>query len=149
MGECGIPKLMAAELYKPFIIRKLIERGIVKTVKSAKKIVDRKGTRIWDILGHVMKGHPVLLNRAPTLHRLGIQAFQPKMIEGKAIQLHPLACTAFNADFDGDQMAVHVPLSLEAQLEARSLMMASNNVLFPANGDPSIVPSQDMVLGLY
>ena len=149
MGECGLPKLMAAELYKPFIIRKLIERGIVKTVKSAKKIVDRREPVIWDILENVMKGHPVLLNRAPTLHRLGIQAFQPKLIEGKAIQLHPLACTAFNADFDGDQMAVHVPLSLEAQLEARSLMMASNNVLFPANGDPSIVPSQDMVLGLY
>ena len=149
MGECGIPKLMAAELYKPFIIRKLIERGIVKTVKSAKKIVDRKEAVIWDILEHVMKGHPVLLNRAPTLHRLGIQAFQPKMIEGKAIQLHPLACTAFNADFDGDQMAVHLPLSNEAILEAQILMLQSHNILNPANGAPITVPSQDMVLGLY
>ena len=149
MGECGIPKLMAAELYKPFIIRKLIERGIVKTVKSAKKIVDRKEAVIWDILEHVMKGHPVLLNRAPTLHRLGIQAFQPKMIEGKAIQLHPLACTAFNADFDGDQMAVHLPLSNEAVLEAQMLMLQSHNILNPANGAPITVPSQDMVLGLY
>ena len=149
MGECGIPKLMAAELYKPFIIRKLIERGIVKTVKSAKKIVDRKEPVIWDILEHVMKGHPVLLNRAPTLHRLGIQAFQPKMIEGKAIQLHPLACTAFNADFDGDQMAVHLPLSNEAVLEAQLLMLEPHNILNPANGAPITVPSQDMVLGLY
>ena len=149
MGECGIPKLMAAELYKPFIIRKLIERGIVKTVKSAKKIVDRKEPVIWDILEHVMKGHPVLLNRAPTLHRLGIQAFQPKMIEGKAIQLHPLACTAFNADFDGDQMAVHLPLSNEAILEAQLLMLQSHNILNPANGAPITVPAQDMVLGLY
>ncbi len=149
MGECGLPKLMAAELYKPFIIRKLIERGIVKTVKSAKKIVDRKEPIIWDILEHVMKGHPVLLNRAPTLHRLGIQAFQPKMIEGKAIQLHPLACTAFNADFDGDQMAVHLPLSNEAILEAQILMLQSHNILNPANGAPITVPSQDMVLGLY
>ena len=149
MGECGLPKLMAAELYKPFIIRKLIERGIVKTVKSAKKIVDRKDPVIWDILEHVMKGHPVLLNRAPTLHRLGIQAFQPKMIEGKAIQLHPLACTAFNADFDGDQMAVHLPLSNEAILEAQILMLQSHNILNPANGAPITVPSQDMVLGLY
>ena len=149
MGECGIPKLMAAELYKPFIIRKLIERGIVKTVKSAKKIVDRKEPVIWDILEHVMKGHPVLLNRAPTLHRLGIQAFQPKMIEGKAIQLHPLACTAFNADFDGDQMAVHLPLSNEAILEAQMLMLQSHNILNPANGAPISVPAQDMVLGLY
>ena len=149
MHECGIPKLMAAELYKPFIIRKLIERGIVKTVKSAKKIVDRKEPVIWDILEHVMKGHPVLLNRAPTLHRLGIQAFQPKMIEGKAIQLHPLACTAFNADFDGDQMAVHLPLGNEAILEAQMLMLASHNILNPANGAPITVPSQDMVLGLY
>jgi DNA-directed RNA polymerase subunit beta' len=149
MHECGIPKLMAAELYKPFIIRKLIERGIVKTVKSAKKIVDRKDAIIWDILEHVMKGHPVLLNRAPTLHRLGIQAFQPKMIEGKAIQLHPLSCTAFNADFDGDQMAVHLPLSNEAILEAQMLMLASHNILNPANGAPITVPSQDMVLGLY
>ncbi len=149
MGECGLPKLMAAELYKPFIIRKLIERGIVKTVKSAKKIVDRRDPKIWDILEHVMKGHPVLLNRAPTLHRLGIQAFQPKMIEGKAIQLHPLACTAFNADFDGDQMAVHLPLSNEAVLEAQMLMLQSHNILNPSNGAPITVPSQDMVLGLY
>jgi DNA-directed RNA polymerase subunit beta' len=149
MGECGLPKLMAAELYKPFIIRKLIERGIVKTVKSAKKIVDRREPVIFDILENVMKGHPVLLNRAPTLHRLGIQAFQPKMIEGKAIQLHPLACTAFNADFDGDQMAVHLPLSNEAILEAQLLMLQSHNILNPANGAPITVPSQDMVLGLY
>ena len=149
MGECGLPKLMAAELYKPFIIRKLIERGIVKTVKSAKKIVDRREPVIWDILELVMKGHPVLLNRAPTLHRLGIQAFQPKMIEGKAIQLHPLACTAFNADFDGDQMAVHLPLGNNAILEAQMLMLQSHNILNPANGAPITVPSQDMVLGLY
>ena len=149
MGECGLPKLMAAELYKPFIIRKLIERGIVKTVKSAKKIVDRREPVIWDILENVMKGHPVLLNRAPTLHRLGIQAFQPKLIEGKAIQLHPPACTAFNADFDGDQMAVHLPLSNEAVLEAQILMLQSHNILNPANGAPITVPSQDMVLGLY
>ena len=149
MHECGIPKNMAAELYKPFIIRKLIERGIVKTVKSAKKIVDRKEPVVWDILEYVMKGHPVLLNRAPTLHRLGIQAFQPKMIEGKAIQLHPLACTAFNADFDGDQMAVHLPLGNEAVLEAQMLMLGSHNILNPANGAPITVPSQDMVLGLY
>ena len=149
MHECGLPKYMAAELYKPFVIRKLIERGIVKTVKSAKKIVDRKDPVVWDILEHVMKGHPVLLNRAPTLHRLGIQAFQPKMIEGKAIQLHPLSCTAFNADFDGDQMAVHLPLGNEAILEAQMLMLASHNILNPANGAPITVPSQDMVLGLY
>ncbi|MDR1813403.1 MAG: DNA-directed RNA polymerase subunit beta' [Tannerella sp.] len=149
MGECGIPKDMAAELYKPFIIRKLIERGIVKTVKSAKKLVDRKEAVVWDILEYAMKGHPVLLNRAPTLHRLGIQAFQPKMIEGKAIQLHPLACTAFNADFDGDQMAVHLPLGNEAILEAQMLMLSSHNILNPANGAPITVPSQDMVLGLY
>ncbi|MBQ0096988.1 MAG: DNA-directed RNA polymerase subunit beta' [Bacteroidales bacterium] len=149
MHECGLPKFMAAELYKPFIIRKLIERGIVKTVKSAKKIVDRKDPVIWDILENVMKGHPVLLNRAPTLHRLGIQAFQPKMIEGKAIQLHPLACTAFNADFDGDQMAVHLPLGNAAILEAQLLMLGSHNILNPANGTPITVPSQDMVLGLY
>jgi len=149
MGECGLPKLMAAELYKPFVIRKLIERGIVKTVKSAKKIVDRRDPVVWDILEYVMKGHPVLLNRAPTLHRLGIQAFQPRMIEGKAIQLHPLACTAFNADFDGDQMAVHLPLSNEAVLEAQLLMLQSHNILSPASGDPITVPSQDMVLGLY
>ena len=149
MHECGLPKFMAAELYKPFIIRKLIERGIVKTVKSTKKIVDRKDAVIWDILENVMKGHPVLLNRAPTLHRLGIQAFQPKMIEGKAIQLHPLACTAFNADFDGDQMAVHLPLGNAAILEAQLLMLGSHNILNPANGTPITVPSQDMVLGLY
>ncbi len=149
MGECGLPKLMAAELYKPFIIRKLIERGIVKTVKSAKKIVDRREPVIWDILENVMKGHPVLLTRAPTHHRMGIKAFQPKLIEGKAIQLHPLACTAFNADFDGDQMAVHLPLSNEAVLEAQILMLQSHNILNPANGAPITVPSQDMVLGLY
>ncbi|MDR1652736.1 MAG: DNA-directed RNA polymerase subunit beta' [Prevotellaceae bacterium] len=149
MHECGIPKEMAAELYKPFVIRKLIERGIVKTVKSAKKVIDRKDPVIWDILEYVMKGHPVLLNRAPTLHRLGIQAFQPKMIEGKAIQLHPLSCTAFNADFDGDQMAVHLPLGNAAILEAQMLMLASHNILNPANGAPITVPSQDMVLGLY
>ncbi|HET7819604.1 MAG TPA: DNA-directed RNA polymerase subunit beta' [Bacteroidia bacterium] len=149
LHECGLPKDMAAELFKPFIIRKLLERGVVKTVKSAKKIVDRKEPIVWDILENVMKGHPVLLNRAPTLHRLGIQAFQPKLIEGKAIQLHPLVCTAFNADFDGDQMAVHVPLSHAAVLEAQILMLASHNILNPANGAPVAVPSQDMVLGLY
>ncbi|MDH5365736.1 MAG: DNA-directed RNA polymerase subunit beta' [Cyclobacteriaceae bacterium] len=149
LHECGLPKSMAAELFKPFIIRKLIERGIVKTVKSAKKIVDRKDPVVWDILENVLKGHPVLLNRAPTLHRLGIQAFQPKLIEGKAIQLHPLVCTAFNADFDGDQMAVHVPLGPEAVLEASTLMLSSHNILNPANGAPITVPSQDMVLGLY
>ncbi len=149
MHECGLPKYMAAELYKPFIIRKLIERGIVKTVKSAKKVVDKQGPEIWDILENVMKGHPVLLNRAPTLHRLGIQAFQPRLIEGKAIQLHPLACTAFNADFDGDQMAVHLPLGNAAVLEAQLLMLGSHNILNPANGAPITVPSQDMVLGLY
>ncbi|NMM49441.1 DNA-directed RNA polymerase subunit beta' [Marinigracilibium pacificum] len=149
LHECGLPKDMAAELFKPFIIRKLIERGIVKTVKSAKKIVDRKDPVVWDILENVLKGHPVLLNRAPTLHRLGIQAFQPKLIEGKAIQLHPLVCTAFNADFDGDQMAVHVPLGHEAILEASILMLSSHNILNPANGAPIAVPSQDMVLGLY
>ena len=147
--ECGLPKDMAAELYKPFIIRKLIERGIVKTVKSAKKIIDRREPVVWDILENVLKGHPVLLNRAPTLHRLGIQAFQPKLIEGKAIQLHPLVCTAFNADFDGDQMAVHLPLGPEAILESQLLMLASHNILNPANGSPITVPSQDMVLGLY
>ena len=149
MGECGIPKDMAAELYKPFVIRKLIERGIVKTVKSAKKIVDRKEPVVWDILENVMKGHPVMLNRAPTLHRLSIQAFQPKLIEGKAIQLHPLACTPFNADFDGDQMAVHLPLGNEAIAEAQLLMFMPHNILNPANGEPITVPSQDMVLGLY
>ncbi|SOE22091.1 DNA-directed RNA polymerase subunit beta' [Spirosomataceae bacterium TFI 002] len=149
LHECGLPKGMAAELFKPFIIRKLIERGIVKTVKSAKKIVDRKDAVVWDILENVMKGHPVMLNRAPTLHRLGIQAFQPKLVEGKAIQLHPLVCTAFNADFDGDQMAVHVPLGQEAIMEASVLMLSSHNILNPANGAPITVPSQDMVLGLY
>ncbi len=149
LHECGLPKDMAAELYKPFVIRKLIERGIVKTVKSAKKIVDRRDPVIWDILENVLKGHPLLLNRAPTLHRLGIQAFQPKLIEGKAIQLHPLACTAFNADFDGDQMAVHLPIGNAAILEAQVLMLASHNILNPANGAPITVPSQDMVLGLY
>jgi len=149
LNECGLPKEMASELYKPFIIRKMLERGIVKTVKSAKKIVDRKDPVVWDILENIMKGHPVMLNRAPTLHRLGIQAFQPKLIEGKAIQLHPLVCTAFNADFDGDQMAVHVPLGNAAILEAQLLMLASHNILNPANGAPITVPSQDMVLGLY
>ncbi|MEQ1734433.1 MAG: DNA-directed RNA polymerase subunit beta', partial [Bacteroidia bacterium] len=149
LHECGLPKDMAAELFKPFIIRKMLERGIVKTVKSAKKIVDRKDPIVWDILENVLKGHPVLLNRAPTLHRLGIQAFQPKLIEGKAIRLHPLVCTAFNADFDGDQMAVHLPLGNAAILEAQMLMLASHNILNPANGAPVMVPSQDMVLGLY
>ena len=149
LSECGIPKEMAAELYKPFVIRKLIERGIVKTVKSAKKIIDRKEPVVWDILENILKGHPVLLNRAPTLHRLGIQAFQPKLIEGKAIRLHPLVTTAFNADFDGDQMAVHLPLGNAAILEAQMLMLASHNILNPANGAPIAVPSQDMVLGLY
>ncbi len=149
LNECGLPKDMAAELYKPFIIRRLLERGIVKTVKSAKKIVERKDPVVWDILENILKGHPVLLNRAPTLHRLGIQAFQPKLVEGKAIQLHPLACTAFNADFDGDQMAVHLPLGNAAVLEAQILMLASHNILNPANGAPITVPSQDMVLGLY
>ncbi len=149
LNECGLPKGMASELFKPFIIRKLMERGIVKTVKSAKKIVDRKDAVVWDILENILKGHPVLLNRAPTLHRLGIQAFQPKLVEGKAIQLHPLVCTAFNADFDGDQMAVHVPLGNAAILEAQMLMLASHNILNPANGAPITVPSQDMVLGLY
>jgi len=149
LNECGLPKDMASELFKPFIIRKMLERGIVKTVKSAKKIVDRKDPVVWDILENILKGHPVMLNRAPTLHRLGIQAFQPKLIEGKAIQLHPLVCTAFNADFDGDQMAVHVPLGNAAILEAQLLMLASHNILNPANGAPITVPSQDMVLGLY
>ncbi len=149
LNECGIPKDMASELFKPFIIRKMLERGIVKTVKSAKKIVDRKDPVVWDILENILKGHPIMLNRAPTLHRLGIQAFQPKLVEGKAIQLHPLVCTAFNADFDGDQMAVHVPLGNAAILEAQILMLASHNILNPANGAPITVPSQDMVLGLY
>ena len=149
MNECGLPKDMAAELFKPFVIRKMIERGIVKTVKSAKKIVDRKEPVVWDILENILKGHPILLNRAPTLHRLGIQAFQPKLVEGKAIRLHPLVCTAFNADFDGDQMAVHVPLGNAAVLEAQILMLASHNILNPSNGAPITLPSQDMVLGLY
>ena len=149
LHQCGLPKLMALELFKPFIFNKLERRGLAMTIKAAKKMVDNQEPVVWDILEEVIYEHPVMLNRAPTLHRLGIQAFEPKLIEGKAIQLHPLVCAAFNADFDGDQMAVHVPLSLEAQLEARTLMLSSNNVLFPANGDPSIVPSQDMVLGLY
>jgi DNA-directed RNA polymerase subunit beta' len=149
LHECGLPKDMAAELFKPFIIRKLIERGIVKTVKSARKLVDKKEAVIWDILENILKGHPVMLNRAPTLHRLSIQAFQPKLIEGKAIQLHPLVTSAFNADFDGDQMAVHVPLSHAAILEAQLLMLASHNILNPQNGTPITLPSQDMVLGLY
>jgi DNA-directed RNA polymerase subunit beta' len=149
MHECGLPKDMAAELFKPFIIRKLIERGIVKTVKSARKLVDKKEAVIWDILENILKGHPIMLNRAPTLHRLSIQAFQPKLIEGKAIQLHPLVTTAFNADFDGDQMAVHVPLSNAAVLEAQLLMLSSHNILNPQNGTPITLPSQDMVLGLY
>src|ERR1700745_3565971 len=149
MHECGLPKDMAAELFKPFIIRKLIERGIVKTVKSARKLVDKKEAIVWDILENILKGHPVMLNRAPTLHRLSIQAFQPKLIEGKAIQLHPLVCTAFNADFDGDQMAVHVPLSSAAILEAQLLMLSSHNNLNPKNGTPITLPSHDMFLGLY
>ena len=149
LHQCGLPKLMALELFKPFIFNKLELRGLAPTIKDAKKMVENQDPVVWDILEEVIYEHPVMLNRAPTLHRLGIQAFEPLLIEGKAIQLHPLVCAAFNADFDGDQMAVHVPLSLEAQLEARSLMLASNNVLFPANGDPSIVPSQDIVLGLY
>ena len=149
LHQCGLPKKMALELFKPFIFSKLQLRGEASTIKAAKRLVEREGPEVWDILEEVIREHPVLLNRAPTLHRLGIQAFEPVLIEGKAIQLHPLVCTAFNADFDGDQMAVHVPLSLEAQLEARALMMSSNNILSPANGDPIIVPSQDVVLGLY
>jgi DNA-directed RNA polymerase subunit beta' len=149
LHECGLPKDMAAELFKPFVIRKLIERGIVKTVKSAKKLVEKKEAVVWDILENILKGHPILLNRAPTLHRLSIQAFQPKLIEGKAIQLHPLVCSSFNADFDGDQMAVHVPLSNAAVLEAQLLMLSSHNILNPQNGTPITLPSQDMVLGLY
>ena len=149
LHQCGLPKKMALELFKPFIFQKLQIRGDASTIKAAKRLVEREGPEVWDILEEVIREHPVLLNRAPTLHRLGIQAFEPVLIEGKAIQLHPLVCTAFNADFDGDQMAVHVPLSLEAQLEARALMMSSNNILSPANGDPIIVPSQDVVLGLY
>ncbi|MCG8435647.1 MAG: DNA-directed RNA polymerase subunit beta', partial [Gammaproteobacteria bacterium] len=149
LHQCGLPKKMALELFKPFIFSKLQLRGMATTIKAAKKLVEREGPEVWDILEEVIREHPVMLNRAPTLHRLGIQAFEPVLIEGKAIQLHPLVCTAFNADFDGDQMAVHVPLSLEAQLEARALMMSSNNILSPANGEPIIVPSQDVVLGLY
>ena len=149
LHQCGLPKKMALELFKPFIFQKLQLRGEASTIKAAKRLVEREGPEVWDILEEVIREHPVLLNRAPTLHRLGIQAFEPLLVEGKAIQLHPLVCTAFNADFDGDQMAVHVPLSLEAQLEARALMMSSNNILSPANGDPIIVPSQDVVLGLY
>ncbi len=149
LHECGLPKKMALELFKPFIFSKLQRRGLATTIKAAKKKVESESPEVWDILEEVIREHPVLLNRAPTLHRLGIQAFEPVLVEGKAIQLHPLVCTAFNADFDGDQMAVHVPLSLEAQLEARALMMSSNNILSPANGDPIIVPTQDVVLGLY
>ena len=149
LHQCGIPKKMAIELFKPFIYSKLEKYNLATTIKAAKKMVEKERPEVWDILAEVIREHPVLLNRAPTLHRLGIQAFEPKLIEGKAIQLHPLVCTAFNADFDGDQMAVHVPLSLEAQLEARVLMMSTNNILSPANGKPIIVPSQDMILGLY
>src|SRR5579863_3140004 len=149
LHQCGLPKKMALELFKPFIFSKLQLRGLATTIKAAKKLVEREGPEVWDILEEVIREHPVMLNRAPTLHRLGIQAFEPVLIEGKAIQLHPLVCTAFNADFDGDQMAVHVPLSLEAQLEARALMMSTNNILSPANGKPIIVPSQDIILGLY
>src|SRR5574339_182815 len=149
LHQCGLPKKMALELFKPFIFSKLQLRGEATTIKAAKRLVEREGPEVWDILEDVIREHPVMLNRAPTLHRLGIQAFEPVLIEGKAIQLHPLVCTAFNADFDGDQMAVHVPLSLEAQLEARVLMMSTNNILSPANGKPIIVPSQDIVLGLY
>src|SRR5690606_34239849 len=149
LHQCGLPKKMALELFKPFIFSKLEHRGLATTIKAAKKMVERETAEVWDILGEVSREHPVMLNRAPTLHRLGIQAFEPQLIEGKAIQLHPLVCAAYNADFDGDQMAVHVPLTIEAQLEARALMMATNNVLSPANGDPIIVPSQDVVLGLY
>src|SRR5690554_7909764 len=149
LHQCGLPKKMALELFKPFIFGKLEERGLASTIKAAKKMVERETAEVWDILAEVIREHPVLLNRAPTLHRLGIQAFEPQLIEGKAIQLHPLVCGAYNADFDGDQMAVHVPLTLEAQLEARALMMSTNNILSPANGEPIIVPSQDVVLGLY
>jgi DNA-directed RNA polymerase subunit beta' len=149
LHQCGLPKKMALELFKPFIFGKLEGRGLATTIKAAKKMVERETPEVWDILAEVIREHPVLLNRAPTLHRLGLQAFEPVLIEGKAIQLHPLVCTAFNADFDGDQMAVHVPLTLEAQLEARALMMSTNNILSPANGEPIIVPSQDVVLGLY
>jgi len=149
LNQCGLPKEMAIELFKPFVVNKLIERGYVQNIKSAKKMIERSDAKVWDILEEIIDGHPVMLNRAPTLHRLGIQAFEPKLVEGRAIQLHPLVCTAFNADFDGDQMAVHVPLSIEAQTEARMLMLATNNILAPANGKPIITPSQDMVLGMY
>ena len=149
LNQCGLPKEMAIELFKPFVVNKLIERGYVQNIKSAKKMIERSDAKVWDILEEIIDGHPVMLNRAPTLHRLGIQAFEPKLVEGRAIQLHPLVCTAFNADFDGDQMAVHVPLSIEAQTEARLLMLATNNILAPANGKPIITHSQDMVLGLY
>ncbi len=149
LHQCGLPKKMALELFKPFIFSKLQCRGLATTIKAAKKMVEREAPEVWDILEEVIREHPVLLNRAPTLHRLGIQAFEPILIEGKAIQLHPLVCTAYNADFDGDQMAVHVPLTLEAQLEARSLMMSTNNIFSPGNGEPIIVPTQDVVLGLY
>ncbi len=149
LHQCGLPKKMALELFKPFIYSKLEEKGYVTTIKSAKKMVEKEGKDVWDILDDVIREHPVLLNRAPTLHRLGIQAFEPVLIEGKAIQLHPLVCVAYNADFDGDQMAVHVPLSIEAQVESRALMMSTNNILSPASGKPIIVPTQDMVLGLY
>ena len=149
LHQCGLPKKMALELFKPFIYARLQTLGQAATVKQAKKLVEKEKPEVWDVLDEVIREHPVLLNRAPTLHRLGIQAFEPVLIEGKAIQLHPLVCAAFNADFDGDQMAVHVPLSLEAQLEARVLMMSTNNILHPANGSPIIVPSQDIVLGLY
>jgi len=149
LNQCGLPKEMAIELFKPFVVNKLIERGHVQNIKSAKKMIERSEAKVWDILEEIIEGHPVMLNRAPTLHRLGIQAFEPKLVEGRAIQLHPLVCTAFNADFDGDQMAVHVPLSIEAQTEARMLMLATNNILAPANGRPIITPSQDMVLGMY
>ena len=149
LHQCGIPKKMALELFKPFIFSKLERRGLSTTIKAAKKLVEREGPEVWDVLEEVIREHPIMLNRAPTLHRLGIQAFEPVLIEGKAIQLHPLVCTAFNAHFDGDQMAVHVPLSIEAQLEARTLMMSTNNILSPANGEPIITPTQDVVLGLY
>ena len=149
LHQCGLPKKMALELFKPYIFHKLEVLGLATTIKAAKRLVEQEVPEVWDILEEVIREHPVMLNRAPTLHRLGIQAFEPVLIEGKAIQLHPLVCAAFNADFDGDQMAVHVPLSLEAQLEARTLMLSSNNILSPANGEPIIVPSQDIVLGLY
>ena len=149
LHQCGLPKKMGLELFKPFIFNKLELRGLATTIKQAKKLVEAETPEVWDILDEVIREHPIMLNRAPTLHRLGIQAFEPVLIEGKAIQLHPLVCTAYNADFDGDQMAVHVPLSIEAQLEARTLMMSTNNILSPANGEPIIVPSQDIVLGLY